>query len=111
MRKNIPLAGQIDAEHRSGQDLRHGAFGNDLLFFRHVRRIYQPPSAPQPLRKSGGAPPPRMLATPKPCADDELQRSAVSQADNLQESFRPPKRGPRGDRSPDRLRRDLAELF
>src|SRR5215471_4166967 len=42
MRKDIALAGEIDAKHCSRQNLRHGAFGNDLLFLRHARRIYQP---------------------------------------------------------------------
>jgi hypothetical protein len=29
------LAGKIYAEHRSRQNLRHGAFDNDLFFLRH----------------------------------------------------------------------------
>ena len=35
MRKDIALAGKIYAEHRSRQNLRHGAFDNDLFFLRH----------------------------------------------------------------------------
>src|SRR6266446_4351448 len=35
MRKDIALAGKIDAEHRSRQNLRHSALGDDLLFLRH----------------------------------------------------------------------------
>src|SRR5215472_9228944 len=35
MRKNIALAGKINAKHRSRQNLGHGTFGNDLFFLRH----------------------------------------------------------------------------
>ena len=35
MRKDIALAGKIDAEHRSRQNLRHGALRDDLFFLRH----------------------------------------------------------------------------
>jgi len=35
MRKDIALPGKIDAKHRPGQNLRHGAFSDDLFFFRH----------------------------------------------------------------------------
>src|SRR6266480_6278924 len=35
MRKDIALAWKIDAEHRSRQNLRYSAFGDDLFFLRH----------------------------------------------------------------------------
>src|SRR5262245_51676544 len=35
MRKDIALAGKVDAEHRSRQNLRYGTLGDDLLFLRH----------------------------------------------------------------------------
>src|SRR3954451_19777338 len=35
MCKDVALAGKIDAEHRSRQNLRHSAFGDDLFFLRH----------------------------------------------------------------------------
>ena len=35
MGKDIPLARKIDTKHRARQHLRHGAFCNDLSFFRH----------------------------------------------------------------------------
>ena len=35
MGQDIPLAGQIDTEHRPRQHLRHRSFRHDLFFLRH----------------------------------------------------------------------------
>src|SRR6516165_1490899 len=66
MRKDIALAGKIDAEHRSGQNLCHGAFGNDLFFLRHCAANIRASA-----RRSRLAPPRSGGLSPSPLGDLE----------------------------------------
>jgi hypothetical protein len=87
MRKDIALAGKIYAEHRSRQNLRHGAFDNDLFLLRHFAANIRASAASLKATASQGA------AVSSPALSGDLE--IVSASGNREDS----------------PRHDLAELF
>src|SRR4029077_4633717 len=67
MRKHIALAGKIDAEHRSRQDLCHSALSDDLFFLRHCAANIRASA-----RRSRLAPPQGAAISSPPLSGDRL---------------------------------------